>query len=126
MIPFNEYDNLTLKQLTGGVRVSPILPFDSPRNNIAPFNENRGRISLSGAQSKYSVRIKEGKFVLTSKGEAGTYILKPAITDFEKCSESPANEHLTMQIARKVFHIDTAANALCFFENGEQTRFFSV
>jgi serine/threonine-protein kinase HipA len=32
----------------------------------------------------------------------------------------PANEHLTMQIARQVFGIETAENALIFFQNGEQ------
>ena len=31
----------------------------------------------------------------------------------------PANEHLTMQIANQVFNIETAQNALAFFENGE-------
>lgn len=30
-----------------------------------------------------------------------------------------ANEHLTMQIASQVFGIETAANALMFFKNGE-------
>ena len=31
----------------------------------------------------------------------------------------PANEHLTMQLASLVYHIETAANALCFFRDGE-------
>ena len=31
----------------------------------------------------------------------------------------PANEHLTMQIARQVYNIETAENALIFFKNGE-------
>jgi serine/threonine-protein kinase HipA len=31
----------------------------------------------------------------------------------------PANEHLTMQIAQQVFGIETAANALIFFGNGD-------
>lgn len=31
----------------------------------------------------------------------------------------PANEHLTMQIARQVYGIDTAENALIFFGDGE-------
>lgn len=30
----------------------------------------------------------------------------------------PANEHLTMQIARQVYKIDTAENALIFFRDG--------
>jgi serine/threonine-protein kinase HipA len=41
----------------------------------------------------------------------------------------PANEHLTMQIARQVYGIETAENALIFFKNGAQayiTRRFDV
>jgi serine/threonine-protein kinase HipA len=30
----------------------------------------------------------------------------------------PANEHLTMQIARQVYGIETAENALIFFKDG--------
>ncbi|MDY2875586.1 MAG: HipA domain-containing protein, partial [Alistipes senegalensis] len=40
-----------------------------------------------------------------------------------------ANEHVTMQIASQVYGIETAANGLCFFDNGEPayiTRRFDV
>lgn len=119
MIPFQQYSAAQLRSLTGGTSVSPILPFESPAAEIGRLNENRGRISLSGAQGKYSVVIRDGAFHLTEPNEKGTHILKPALTDFENCADSPANEHLTMQIAERVFHIETAANALCFFRNGE-------
>lgn len=118
-LPFSQYSATQLRHLTGGTTVSPILPFESPSKEISRFNGNRGRISLSGAQSKYSVVVRDGQFHLTEDGEQGTHILKPAITDFEHCADSPANEHLTMQIAEHIFHIETAANALCFFKNGE-------
>src|SRR5690606_27205193 len=36
-----------------------------------------------------------------------------------KVNQVPANEHLTMQIARQVFGIHTAENALVFFKNGD-------
>ena len=119
MKAFEQYPPSVVKALTGGPSVSPILPFSNREASIAPFNENRGRLSLSGAQSKYSVCIDKGRFILTPPGRYGTHILKPALTDFENRLDSPANEHLTMQIAQKVFHIETAANALCFFEDGE-------
>lgn len=99
--------------------VSSVLPFSNTEANTASLNENRGRFSLSGAQSKYSVLIKNGRFCLTSPGEQGTFILKPVLSDFERRSDSPANEYLTMQIARHIFHIDTAECELCRFENGE-------
>lgn len=119
MIPFTEYSLATLRSLTDGISVSPILPYKSLEMQTTRLNENRGKISLSGAQAKYSVTIRDGKFVLTREGERGTFILKPKLTEFERIEDSPANEHLTMQIAARVFHIETAANALCFFENGE-------
>lgn len=117
--PFQTYSPAQLKRLTGGVPVSPILPFESPAAEISKMNENRGRVSLSGAQSKYSVLVRDGEFHLTEEGERGTHILKPALTDFENGADSPANEHLTMQIAEQVFHLETSANTLCFFRNGE-------
>lgn len=119
MIPFTEYTPATLRSLTGGTFVSPVLPYKSLETQTARLNENRGKISLSGAQAKYSATIRDGKFVLTREGERGMFILKPRLTDFERTGDSPANEHLTMQIAARVFHIETAANALCFFENGD-------
>ncbi|MGM1057614.1 MAG: HipA domain-containing protein, partial [Bacteroidota bacterium] len=32
--------------------------------------------------------------------------------------QMPANEHLTMQLARQIYDIETAENALIFFKNG--------
>lgn len=118
-IPFREYSASQLRQLTGGIPVSPILPFESPAGEIGRLNDNRGRISLSGVQSKYSVVVRDGQFQLTKSGEQGTHILKPALSDFGNRADSPANEHLTMQVAEQVFRIETPANALCFFQNGE-------
>ena len=82
--------------------------------------ENKGRLSLSGAQEKYSAIIDKGVFRLTGEGERGTYIIKPKLTGFENREFSPANENLTMQIAAQVFGIQTAGNAVCFTRNGEQ------
>jgi len=55
---------------------------------------------------------------LTKEGEQGTYILKPIPRDLIKVDQVPANEHLTMQIAKQVFGLNTAENALIFFTNG--------
>jgi serine/threonine-protein kinase HipA len=91
--------------------------------------ENKGHLSLSGAQEKYSAVIDRGKFRLTEAHERGTYILKPKLTGFENRDYSPANENLTMQIAAQVYGIETAENAVCFTGNGEQvyvTKRFDV
>ncbi len=44
--------------------------------------------------------------------------MKPIPRDLKKVKEVPANEHLTMQIARQVYGINTAENALIFFQDG--------
>ena len=56
---------------------------------------------------------------LTAKGEQGTYILKPIPRDIKKVIQVPANEHLTMQITKQVYNINTAENAMIIFKNGE-------
>ena len=113
---------------------------------------NVGHISLSGAQPKFSVVIdvfdtlrytrerEQGLFILKprptsyhiiNREEQGLFILKPRPTGYhiinrEYCA---ANEHVTMQIASQVYGIETAANGLCFFDNGDPayiTRRFDV
>ena len=48
------------------------------------------------------------------------YILKPIPHgEFQRLEAVPVNEHLTMQIARQVFRIGVAENALVAFDGGE-------
>lgn len=82
------------------------------------FLDNRKRISISGVQEKLSLILEKNELRLTKDGEQGTYILKPLPRDLKKIDQVPANEHLTMQIARQVYGINTAENALIFFTNG--------
>ena len=56
-----------------------------------------------------------------AEGQQTEYILKPApfsplLLERTFC---PANEHLTMQMASQVYHIETADNALVHFQDGE-------
>jgi serine/threonine-protein kinase HipA len=60
----------------------------------------------------------KNKLRLVNEGERGTYILKPIPAAGKRPDQMPANEHLTMQIARQVYQIETAENALIFFRNG--------
>ncbi|MFM7725067.1 MAG: type II toxin-antitoxin system HipA family toxin, partial [Flavobacteriales bacterium] len=80
--------------------------------------ENRKRISISGVQEKVSVVLEKNILRLTKEGEQGTYILKPIPRDLKKIDQVPANEHLTMQIAKQVYGLQTAENAMIFFKNG--------
>lgn len=118
---FNAYSNTCLKRVFNGKKVSYLLPYNSPQNDnedTVIFLENRRRISISGVQEKLSLMLDKNKLRLTSENEQGNYILKPVPRDLQRVHEVPANEHLTMQIARQVYRITTAENALIFFKDG--------
>ena len=122
---FDTYSPITRKLLFDGKEVSHLLDFDSPNNDNADneaYINNVGRISLSGVQPKASLVVNaKNQLVKPAINERGTYILKPAPTSYALLDHKycPANEHLTMQLASQVYHIETAANALCFFRDGE-------
>jgi serine/threonine-protein kinase HipA len=118
------------KLLFDGHRVSPILPFDTPKaDNIAIFQEKTKRLSISGVQLKYSLKREGKELILTETG--GEYILKPIppSTQLVLREQAPENEHLTMQMAAQLFDVRTAANALVYFQDGTPaylTRRFDV
>lgn len=116
------YSNTALKRVFQGKKVSHILPYNSPKTDDitdAEFNDNRKRMSISGVQEKFSVLLEKNKLRLINEAEQGQYILKPIPNAGKFPEEMPANEHLTMQMARQVFGIETAENAMIFFQNGE-------
>jgi serine/threonine-protein kinase HipA len=115
------YSSTALKRVFNGKKVSHLLPYDSPSTNEITdelFDENRNRMSISGVQEKFSILLEKNKLRLIQEGEQGHYILKPIPFAGKNKDQMPANEHLTMQIARQVFGIETAENALIFFKNG--------
>ncbi len=115
------YSRACLSKLFKGRKVSHILPYDSPASNSETdelFNDNRKRMSISGVQEKYSVLLDKNKLRLINEGEQGEYILKPVPGAGNRPECMPANEHLTMQIAKQAFGIEVAENALIFFRNG--------
>ena len=69
-------------------------------------------------QTKISLALIDGNLQLVKSG--GEYILKPRPNGtFLRLEAAPINEHLTMQIARQVFQISVADNALVRFQDGE-------
>lgn len=115
------YSSTALRRVFEGRSVNHILPYDSPASNAKTdviFTRNRSRLSISGVQEKFSVVLDKNKLRLTEEGERGTYILKPIPSAGIRADQMPANEHLSMQLARQVFGIETAENALIFFHNG--------
>lgn len=129
---YDTYSPNCRRNLFSNKKVDHILPYKSPEQSEEDnekFLENRKRISISGVQEKLSFILKKNKLKLTEEGEQGTYILKPIPRDLKLVNQVPANEHLTMQIANQVYNINTAGNALIFFETGEQayiTKRFDV
>ncbi|WP_339784883.1 HipA domain-containing protein [uncultured Imperialibacter sp.] len=129
---FDTYSRTSLKRVFSGKKVYHVLPYESPSDNPEVdelFQENTKRISISGVQEKFSALLEKNKLRLVNEGERGTYILKPVPSVGKKAHQMPANEHLTMQIARQVYGIETAENALIFFKDGSPayiTRRFDV
>ncbi len=118
---FETYSRTCLKKVFNGKKVSHILPYNPPEvseEDAEKFLENRQRISISGVQEKLSLILDKNTLRLTEQGEQGTYLLKPIPRDLKQVDQVPANEHLTMQIAKQVYSIPTAENALIFFKNG--------
>jgi serine/threonine-protein kinase HipA len=118
---YGTHSRTCLNRVFNGHRVQHVLPYDSPATNQETddlFTENRKRISISGVQEKFSVLLEKNKLRLINEGEQGTFILKPIPSAGKNADQMPANEHLTMQIARQVYSIETAESALIFFKNG--------
>lgn len=118
------------KALFDGAKVSPILDFDPPKaDNLPQYQEKTKRLSISGVQLKYSLRLDGKQLALTESG--GQYIIKPIPPTplLTHANQAPENEHLTMQIASQVFGIKTAANGLIYFKDGTPaylTRRFDI
>lgn len=132
---FDTYSPAARRALFDGKAVSHLLDFDSPNNEKADNREyalHIGRISLSGVQPKVGLVVDAtNHLVKSAEKERSRYILKPAPSSFTLLDRKYclANEHLTMQLAAQVYHIETAANAICFFRDGEAaylTRRFDV
>lgn len=118
------------KRLFDGKKVSHILPFDPPKaGTLLNYQKQTKSISISGVQLKYSLRLNGKELEFAEKN--GQYIIKPIppTTFLVHPDQAPENEHLTMQIASQIFGINTAANALIYFNDGTPayiTRRFDV
>lgn len=119
---FNTYSPAAQLALFGSrtKKVRHVLPFGPPGKNpelTREYNEKRKTISISGVQEKYSLLLEKNELKLTAT--KGTHILKPIPTErLERIEDMPANEHVTMQIAQRIFDIKTAACGIIFFDDG--------
>lgn len=118
-LPREGFSSKARTLLAGGNRTFPhVLDFSKPEAAEIQI-AHAGHMSISGLRDKISLVLRRGKLVPADT--QGEYILKPIpsapIPHFKE--DIPANEHVTMQIARQVFGIQTAANALVFLKDGE-------
>lgn len=121
------------KELFEGRAISAVLPFAAPQQvtpaELQRYRELTRQMSMSGVQEKFSVRRALTADELELTATAGQYILKP-IPRLDLHPEAvPANEHLTMQLARQVFKLPVAACAVLRFVTGHPaylTRRFDV
>lgn len=108
------------KKLFNKLKVSSVLNFDAPKDEtLQAFQENSKKLSISGVQLKYSLKLNGNQLELCEKG--GEYILKPipVARQLIELDSAPENEHLTMQIAEQIFNINTAANGLIYFKDNQ-------
>ncbi len=107
-----------LRELFDSKKISPLLPFGPPaKDTSGAYNNLTKHLSISGVQIKYSMKLEEANLTLTETG--GQYILKPIpVGQFIHLDQAPANEHLTMQIAKQFFKISVPANAILRFNDG--------
>jgi serine/threonine-protein kinase HipA len=116
------YSRSALLKLFDQHKVNHVLPYystSSPDEAARMFFENRTIMSIAGVQEKFSLLREKNKLRLAKPGESGNYLIKPIPMLGKNRHLMPANEHLTMQIAKQVFQIETAENGLIFFQNGE-------
>lgn len=116
---FTEYTAAQQQTLFDGQRVSPILPYSYKRDILTGSGASFApSISVSGAQHKMSLVVRDGQLRFADPGEQGTLILKPHPARFALNRDIPANEEFCMRVCRGIFRLPTAASALCFFQDG--------
>ncbi len=108
------------KELFNGINVDKVHFNPSDMNEDERVSYQNG-LSLSGVQVKYSVGFNDKKEldIAETDGAYGTYILKPVPpnTTHSFISDICANEHLSMQIGKQVFKLNTADNAIIYLED---------
>lgn len=117
---FSEYTQAERTLMFGGENVSPFLPYRYKAKGLGDdMPISTGSLSVSGAQPKLGVCLKNGQLHIAEPGEQSTHILKPcAGSRFTLNHDMPANELFCMNMAASLFKIPAAPATLCFFRDG--------
>lgn len=107
------------KRLFNRSKVNPQLKFNWEDLSKVIDGHPAG-FSISGVQAKGFIGKVTGTDLspILNDGENSMYIIKPTLSRFDLPSESPANEHVTMQMAKQLFKIRTAECCFMKFANG--------
>ena len=105
--------------MSSRAKVPDTLPFTKADLRLPVIARKGRRNSISGVQPKVLLSIVKGELTVMETG--GDFILKPAPEDSRArfLSDIPANEHVTMTIASRLFRIPTAENKCVRFADGE-------
>jgi serine/threonine-protein kinase HipA len=100
-------------------KIPDTLPFTKADLRLPVIARKGRRNSISGVQPKVLLSIVDGELAVAETG--GDFILKPAPEDSRAKFplDIPANEHVTMTIASRLFRIQTAENKCVRFADGE-------
>ena len=126
---FTAYTSAQKQALFDGQTVSPILPYSYRKDVLTGVGAPSTAISVSGAQQKMSLVVRDAQLRYAEPGEQGTHILKPHPQRFALNRDIPANEEFCMRVCRDIFQIPAAASGICFFQDGAPaylTRRFDV
>lgn len=117
-LAFEGYTPRARRSLSGGKGVFPHrLPFTRADLNLAR-SVAPNRMSISGVQDKVQLKLVRGALEPVQAG--GDFLLKPIPSaPLHRAECVPANEHLCMQIAGQVFHVETPPNALVILSDDE-------
>lgn len=116
---FAEYTRAEKLALFDGEAVSPILPYSYKKGCLVTGGgAAAAAISVSGAQQKMSLVVRDGQLHYAEPGEQGTHILKPHPHRFTLNRDIPANEEFCMRMCREIFQLPTASAGICFFQDG--------
>jgi len=106
------------KELFGNHKLNFTLDFDK-KEFLSTKIALSDHMSISGVQDKIALKIENDKLIPAINNSQ--YLLKPIpLMDYgELLDDVAANEHFTMQLARQIYKLDTASNALIRFSDGE-------
>lgn len=112
------YCSKCTKELLFNNKLHFTLDFDK-KEFLTTKIELSDHMSISGVQDKIALKIEDNKLIPAIKDSQ--YILKPIplISYGELLDDVAVNEHFTMQLARQIYKLETASNALIKFSDGE-------